>query len=138
MTVHDELITFAVARLGEAEAVAHNSGPARVAWLTYRNDAGRMLYTTVAAGDDYGTSWVADGHELPEPASAEVVYDPARVLREVAAKRAIVAHCLPLVSEPDQWPNGLVSLRAALARQVMTSLASAWDDHPGYREEWKP
>jgi hypothetical protein len=61
-----------------------------------------------------------------------------RALREVAAGRAIVARCALLMNELDQWPNGLVSPRAVLARQVMACLASAWSDHPDYQEEWKP
>ena len=84
------MTAFAEARLAEDEAAARYAGPARVAWLTYRDSEGQMLYTTVAAGEDHAP-WVADGHELPEPASARTVYDPARALREVEAGRKLLA-----------------------------------------------
>ncbi|MGH8921887.1 MAG: hypothetical protein ACRD0H_26690, partial [Actinomycetes bacterium] len=58
----DELVAFWRARLDEDEATAHYAGPARIAWLTYRDDQGQMRYTTVAAGEDHAP-WVADGHE---------------------------------------------------------------------------
>ncbi len=87
----DELSDFLAARLDEVEATAHGSGPAPIAWLTYRDPAGQMLYTTVAAGvGPDGDAWVADGKELPAPTTARVVYDPAAALREVAALRAIL------------------------------------------------
>jgi len=72
---------------------------------------------------------------------------PARVLREVAAKRAILelhhirrigtwpvcTHCRPvdpeytddLTSEP--WPC-----------RTLRALAAVYSDHPGYRQEWAP
>jgi hypothetical protein len=42
------------------------------------------------------------------------------------------------MDEPDQWPNGLVSPRAVLARQVIMNLGATYDDHPSYQPEWKP
>lgn len=71
---------FIEARLDEDEKTAHHSGPARVAWLTFRDEAGQMLYT-VAASDHGEADWIADGKVLAAPASASVVYDPARVPR---------------------------------------------------------
>lgn len=59
-----------------------------------------------------------------------------RPLREVEAKRAIVRRCAGVMNEMDQYPNGLVSPRALLARQTLMWLAAIWSDHPDYREEW--
>lgn len=61
-----------------------------------------------------------------------------RVLREVAVKREIVRRCAGHMDEPDQYPNGLVSPRALLSRQVLLNLAAVYSDHPDYREDWKP
>jgi hypothetical protein len=58
--------------------------------------------------------------------------------RDVEAKRAILRRCAAHMNEPDQWPNGLVSPRAVLARQALVALADIWNDHPDYRAEWKP
>ena len=39
------------------------------------------------------------------------------------------------MNEMDQYPNGLVSPRALLARQILMWLGAAWSDHPDY-EGW--
>jgi hypothetical protein len=61
---------------------------------------------------------------------------PGRVLREVAAKRAILRRCSARMNEMDEYPNGLVSPRALLARQTLMCLASVYSGHPDYRPEW--
>jgi hypothetical protein len=55
-------------------------------------------------------------------------HDPARVLAEVAAKRAII---------------GMISRRGEKGRtpftaKVLVLLALPYADRPGYREEWRP
>jgi hypothetical protein len=61
--------------------------------------------------------------------------DPPRMVHEDAAMRAIVRRCAAVKDEPDQYPNGLVSPRATLARQVLIALAAIWSDHPDYAED---
>jgi hypothetical protein len=99
------VIAFFEARLAEKEAPAHFSGPAKVAWLTYLDDQGQMLYTTVAAGDD-DQPWCADGHELPAPASASVVYDPGdrAALHEVGQRDGRVPP-MPSSRRVRSWPG---------------------------------
>ena len=137
-----ELVGFWRARLGEVEARRQDAGSARIAWLTYRDDAGQLLYTTVAAGGegDWDT-WVADGKELPEPASARVVYDPAAVLRSVVADRAILeaykqAHAKneSRATAEDQWQAGLVFG----LEQVVRERAAVFSGHPDFKPEWGP
>jgi hypothetical protein len=55
-------------------------------------------------------------------------HSPARVLREVAAKRAI----LRLYDNPkaSAHVSGLVL--------AMVHIAAVWSDHPDYRAEWRP
>jgi hypothetical protein len=60
---------------------------------------------------------------------------PAQALREVAAMRAVLRRCRAHMNEPDQYPNGLVSPRAALARQVLVDLTAIWSTHPDYQRE---
>jgi hypothetical protein len=126
------LAAFLADRLDEDEATASYAGPAVVAWLTYRDDGGQMLYTTVAAtSGDSEDVWVADGKVLPEPASARVVYDPARVLRDVAAGRALV----------EAYRASVRSVGEGLSRslrQLVMWRAAVYDDHPDYRQEWAP
>jgi Family of unknown function (DUF6221) len=61
--------------------------------------------------------------------------DPARVLREVAAKRAIVDRYGEFDEDSGDdcescWAQGL--------GEAVQHLASVYADRPGYREEWKP
>jgi hypothetical protein len=80
-----------VSRLLEAieakERSAHESGPARIGWATYRDENGQMLYTSPVA--ENGDVWVTAGSET-EPTSVQVVYDPSSVLRRCDEDRALV------------------------------------------------
>lgn len=53
---------------------------------------------------------------------------PARVLREVEAKRAIVDECNAM--DDEGLTPGL--------RSAVVSLAAVYGDHPDYRQEWRP
>ena len=115
----DELIAFVTARLDEDEAAAQEaaSRPLGPAW-------------------DDGTRHTAVARHINR-------HDPARVLREVAAKRAILAEHAPQTDGPAtgcgrcDWdhyvicdnPRGCATLRA---------LATIWSDHADYRPEWVP
>lgn len=54
---------------------------------------------------------------------------PARVLREVAAKRALLAAYEDAPEFSDPW----IGLDAAVR-----ICAAVWSDHPDYRQEWAP
>ncbi|GAA2008246.1 DUF6221 family protein [Nocardioides kribbensis] len=60
-------------------------------------------------------------------------HDPARVLAEVAAKRAIVEGAVNYSPELEHGDNGEWALEMTLQ-----ALASVYVDHPDYRDEWKP
>jgi hypothetical protein len=61
-------------------------------------------------------------------------HDPARVLREIAAKRALV----------EQWADRYddnpysASHEIADARDVLHTLASVYTNHPDYQQKWAP
>lgn len=71
----------------------------------------------------------------PENADADGVgqhvaeHDPARVLREVEAKRAILRE-LPL----KNWHEPCISL----LQLVLALMAAPYSDRPGYQEGWAP
>src|ERR1035441_8446779 len=111
------------ARLDEDEATASYAGPARVAWLTYCDDEGQMLYTTVAAGGD-PSPWCAAGKELADPASVRVIYDPARMRRYVEAGRAIISE---LKGEGHGWAEHEPAYYAGLDYAVR-SLNGVYDE----------
>lgn len=71
----------------------------------------------------------------------------ARVLREVAAKRAILDRHSPHETAFNglacNWCSEDVDDRPQLAKERwpcpdVLSLAAVWSDRPGYRDDWKP
>jgi len=60
-------------------------------------------------------------------------HDPARVLREVAAKRAIIEQYEGYVKERMRLMNGWPNLEIP---PFMLALAAVYSNHPDYRKEW--
>lgn len=55
---------------------------------------------------------------------------PARLLRETEAKRAILADIKEATAiSPTSW---------LLAAKIVCHLAAVYENHPDYRQEWKP
>lgn len=90
------------------------------------------------------------GERLPEQYAAHIaIHDPARVLREVAAKRAILAEHTsfapgigPSRGEPCCMRCGAgfddVYLTCPWPCDTLKVLAAVWSEHPDYRQEWAP
>ena len=61
-------------------------------------------------------------------------HDPARVLAECAAKRAIIEGCMSVLTvmswEYEDAPD--------LARDTLEALAATYSDHPDYQQAWLP
>lgn len=114
----DDLIEFLRARLDEDERIARRAG-----------DSFRQIGET-------GVIVATDGDRAEECASANwagiaeqiVRHDPARVLREVEAKRRIVDRYAWLRENGD---TGDVAW-------VLPLLALPYADHPDYQQEWTP
>lgn len=112
----DDLGSFIGKRLDEDEAMA------------------RPPAVVVAGEVDSGMVDGRTGAKLTAPVYG-YAHDPARVLREVAAKRAIMAEHLRVGGScrmciewpPEPWPCRTVRL-----------LAATWSDHPDYRAGWAP
>ena len=120
-----DLAAFLAARLDEDEAIARHAGSC----------------------DFYDD--VDDSVPLADERNHILRHAPARVLREVAAKRAIldvhsatypvtypqpsgqptcgVCHAGGWDWDPEQWPCPTVR-----------ALAAVYSDHPDYRQEWAP
>jgi hypothetical protein len=111
----DDLVAFLNARLDEDEARAR---------ATLR--PGGPLWSEVGYGE-----------RIPEMAHIER-HSPARVLRDVEAKRAIVR----LAAKVREWTDGSAGATAGYAAAVvgdtLCALAAIDSDHPDYRPEWKP
>jgi hypothetical protein len=64
-----------------------------------------------------------------------VRWDPARVLREVEAKRRILDDYERYAAERRRAMGGWDSREVS---PILTALALPYSDRPGYREEWRP
>lgn len=80
------------------------------------------------------------GHIHEDVQAAHVVrWNPARVLREVAAKRTIVRECENQAAWESTTGRKYPATTAwALAVTTLRVLALPYSDRPGYREDWKP
>jgi hypothetical protein len=131
----DDLVRWLGEQLDEDERTARESGGA--AWEEL--PVSGWVHTSPLPA----TEWQPPGYDhhvasapLPADRAHIIRHDPARVLREVDAKRRLVylAVQLPKVTAgTDMFDNH----RDAWA-EVLKQLALPYADRPGYREEWRP
>jgi hypothetical protein len=124
----DDLVEFLRDRLGEDEQAARRAGGAWVDgpaanWVTAASSGGASEPAHRVA------LVVADGER------AHIArHDPARVLRDVEAKREL----LRLAERAHEYHETFTSGFAAVLEQTLRRFALAYVDHAGYREEWRP
>lgn len=147
------LLEFIEARLTEDEATAiaaaealrcgcHSLNPDDLhSWTAgdYASgvDLAGGLHPVVSGTGD----WAEDA--IPKPVNIHIArHDPARVLREVEAKRRIARQCAAM--DPDMTfvtDNALgfgPGDHTELAAQVLALLALPYADHPDYDPSWSP
>lgn len=137
---------FLNARLDEDEAVAREASVSagHEAWAAfgYKDIAG-----VGAPHPDHpdGEEWyLLDGNLLRQSGDrplAEYVarHDPARVLREITAKRAIIEICVGqgyVEDGPCSWRTS--PPEAPVTWFTLAELAAVYADHPDYQQEWAP
>lgn len=126
MTTEPTITEFLNARYAEEEAAAREATPGP--WKTEDADEyGAEVYT--ATGTAVAVSREGGGVGL-EDAAHIALWDPARVLREIAAKRAI----LELHAEAGMGDCAHSSDPCPTLRH----LAAVYADHPDYQPEWAP
>ena len=134
----DDLVAFLRARLDEDEAAA--KAAAKTTAAQWRPDGHWVLYEH----PDDSTQAVALNEDFDrEPIAHIARHDPARVLAEVAAKRAILARHHPqdhaLHGRLCAWCSSTsVSLYQKWPCPDARDLAAVYASHPDYRPEWKP
>ncbi|MCU8589332.1 DUF6221 family protein [Streptomyces sp. A13(2022)] len=137
----DELVVWLRAQLDEEAEAAQRafSGQAdpENGWGAYRPEGQR--HTTI-------TPHVGIVHETVQ-ADHVVTWNPARVLREIEAKRHILAQCAYWneradreAADPPKYPQPGLDLGLLLdaMNPVLRLLAQPYADRPGYREAWRP
>lgn len=146
----NDLTEFLTARLNEDEAAATAAAGCDggdLAWFdsrvvvsgdhTIRTREGNRPACRIRRDDVVGR-W---GQTMdPDAAAAHIArHDPARVLREVEAKRAILARHAPNPEHSafcGRCNDGL--LEQHWPCPDVLDIAAIYSDHPGYRQEWKP
>lgn len=121
----DDLTAFVTARLDDDERYAHV-----LKAFAQRQEANPSAVVMETA--DELMSEQLDMPELFAEAArwkSAVPTDLTRVLREVTAKRAILAYFELCMREES---NGTA---VAVLEEVVTQLATVWSDHPDYRAE---
>ena len=83
--------------------------------------------------------WRGETVADPETATHIARHDPARVLREVEAKRRVLDAYVEVaeMDTPDPEPEFAYG-RAVGLGEVIRLLALPYNDHPDYRQEWAP
>jgi len=117
------LVAFLRARLDEDEQVANaaTGGPWRQVGMTVRGQT-RMN----------GNDVLVVQHTWPQESAHMVRHDPARVLREVEAKRTIVALAVVMMKAIAH------EYEAKQADRILCVFAAIYAEHPDYRAEWAP
>lgn len=126
----DDLVSWLRTQLDEdereARATLGSAGEGR--WRWERGDSANGQAGLIF---DANGAWV--GSNTAEPEARFIVrHDPASVLADIAAKRAILD--LLAITEERTMPTE----SWIVAKQVLRLLASAYSTRPGYREEWRP
>src|SRR5262245_47654399 len=134
-----DLIEFLTARLNDDEAAAQGAADGD-GYMTWSLPSTGVVE---AAGGDLDGLVVA-----PRNTAIHIVrWDPARVLAEVAAKRRIIeehdkiSRRYQAALDDRDENDGLVIALAAKATvldSIVRLLALPYDQHPNYREEWRP
>jgi hypothetical protein len=118
-----DLIAFIQARLDEDEQVARR---VEAAWRCIAGTGEIVASDGTHAEVCAEAHWEGVGEHIAR-------HDPARVLREVEAKRKLLAYLVSL--EDKATDNNWWNLDTCEPFQL---LAATWSDHPGYRAEWAP
>ncbi|NDL58150.1 DUF6221 family protein [Phytoactinopolyspora mesophila] len=134
-TMSVDLITFLRARLEEMETAARNAAYA-VGGARWGVETGgdvvlepppppvsvtpdEMVIAAPVVGELEGAGWHV------------ALHSPARVLADIAAKRALIEQCATWREMEEEPP-----CMGSAATIVLCILATAWDDHQDYDPDW--
>lgn len=129
----DDLAAFWEARLAEDEAAAVAAAGAdkRYGGRPHWSALGNIVID--ASDPDWAVVDLGPCFEDASVGAHIVRHDPARTLRKVEAGRTVLAeYARALEKAPGNAPLINTLLR------IIKAQAAADDDHPDYRQEWKP
>lgn len=115
----DDLMAFVYARLDKEEASA----------LTASGDPDCGVWAATGDGVDFDQYEVGGIH--PATAAHIVRHDPAKVLRDVQARRTTLVRC------QEEMLSGIPRL-VWFAKMTVWEMAQRWADHDDFNEDWRP
>lgn len=147
-----DLVTFVRARLDDDEQAATQCQER--SW-SFSGSNCHVIAEQAANGSFRTVAWCANGYDDDLSNSIHIAnYDPARVLREVEAKRRIVAiHNRRADVYPDTAGGTFENCCQGCGFEgvcedpvvenvndcpELKALAAVWSDHPDFRAEWAP
>ena len=133
----DDLVQWLRAQLDEDERIARAAQRQRGGgeWVA-RADASGIVAVEglpVRAGEPIPVVLHPDEDETAEHIAE---HDPARVLREIDAKRQIIEQHERYAAERRRMMGGWDP--QSDDSPILAALATVYADRPGYREEWRP
>jgi hypothetical protein len=129
-----DLVAFYAARLDEDEATAKAAADPDPVWT--QPDPERY---PGKIEDSVGVVVYDEGCPTSDQAAHIARHDPARVLREVEAKRAILANYDAAFERRRQHPGDVASAADLLAMvRIVKLLVAVYSDHPDYDPGWRP
>jgi hypothetical protein len=126
----DDLVQFLRDRLDEDEAVAAAASPGP--WRPSEEADEVLAVDGITVADGFALS----GRQLRATTEHIARHDPARVLSEIEAKRALIDACDradTLAAYPD-FEGGVYSG----LHDALEYLALPYADHPQFKPEWRP
>lgn len=124
----DDLVQFLLNRLAIEEHVARGARPGP--WHVNAEADEVMAVDGVTVADGFALS----GQQLRATTEHIARHNPARVLREIEAKREIVRQANLYLC--DSGPG--CGYRTKHGHNVLRLLALPYADHPDYQETWRP
>lgn len=130
------IMEFLLARLDDEEAIANNALHADATepgvWMTEHHDSEFNLEPNHChiAEDRAGHYWTVASEVFIPNAEHMARHDPARVLRDVAAKRAVIAALMEIPAE-----HGKDAGFRAIGKSI-PAMAAVYSDHSDYQKEW--
>jgi hypothetical protein len=130
------LIEFLTARVEEDKEAALAAGGSE--W-THNPDG---MHGAIEDDDSGETVTYHEGSPTREQSIHIVRFSPARVLRDIEAKRAIIEEHRPRTDARDLRSDPCdahdpITLESEPC-DTLRHLAAVYRDHPDYREDWKP
>lgn len=127
----DDLVAFLRARLEERYAAAEAAGGD-----TWDVSSDGIWHEDLSRNP--GAFAVGSYGYLGEEGAHIALHDPARTLRKIEADRRIIDLAEEAWAKDDTNDGGYPSGYADALEDALASMAAEYDDHPGYRAEWRP